>query len=222
MVIAESVSKMPSVCTLEGRLDKIKTEAKNEDKEQLDDSLTSLQWLQEVKINITNDVASIVPPYSPVPSTNSDDSRADDLYEGMKQEIEDDQVIDYKTNPHYKPPYSYATLICMAMKEANLPKMTLSSIYRWITDNFVYYKHADQSWQVKIYNSDFFSLFDKFLNPVCISFCKYYHLELLAKAVVPKSALSRGSMMKALLNCVLLAVNALSSRFDLQVLFTYL
>ena len=156
MVIAET--KMPSACKPGTRLDQIKSEAKSEEKEQLDDSLTSLQWLQEVKINISNDVTSIVPPNSPVPSTNSDDSRADDLYEGMKQEIED------------KPPYSYATLICMAMKEANLPKMTLSSIYRWITDNFVYYKHADQSWQVQIKNFNFHSLFDKFLNLVCVTF----------------------------------------------------
>ena len=175
---------MPSVCKLDKRLDQVKSEAKSECKEQADDSLTSLQWLQEVKINISNDTASILPPYSPVPSTNSEDSRADDLYEGVKEEIDDDQVIDYKTNPHYKPPYSYATLICMAMKEANLPKMTLSSIYRWITDNFVYYKHADQSWQVKICYSDFFSLFSKFLNPVCISLCKYFHTELLPKFVL--------------------------------------
>jgi len=150
MVISESATKMPSVCKLDKRLDQVKSEAKSECKEQADDSLTSLQWLQEVKINISNDTASILPPYSPVPSTNSEDSRADDLYEGVKEEIDDDQVIDYKTNPHYKPPYSYATLICMAMKEANMPKMTLSSIYRWITDNFVYYKHADQSWQNSI------------------------------------------------------------------------
>ena len=184
MVISESSAKMPSVCKLDKRLDQVKSEGKSECKEQADDSLTSLQWLQEVKINISNDAASILPPYSPVPSTNSEDSRADDLYEGAKEEIDDDQVIDYKTNPHYKPPYSYATLICMAMKEANLPKMTLSSIYRWITDNFVYYKHADQSWQVKLYYSDFFSLFSKFLNPVCISLCKYFLTELLPKVVL--------------------------------------
>lgn len=179
MVIAENTSKMSSLDKPITRLDQIKSESKSEEKEQLDDSLTSLQWLQEVKINISNDVTSIVPPYSPVPSTNSDDSRADDLYEGIKQEMEDEKVIDYKTNPHYKPPYSYATLICMAMKEANLPKMTLSSIYRWITDNFVYYKHADQSWQVQNEVFNFSSLFDKFLNPVCFPLSKYFIVELL-------------------------------------------
>jgi len=59
--------------------------------------------------------------------------------------IED--TIDYKTNGAIKPPYSYATLICMAMK-ANKNKMTLSSIYKWIRENFLYYRKADPSWQV--------------------------------------------------------------------------
>ena len=59
--------------------------------------------------------------------------------------IED--TIDYKTNGTIKPPYSYATLICMAMK-ANKNKMTLSSIYKWIRENFLYYRNAVPSWQV--------------------------------------------------------------------------
>ena len=56
--------------------------------------------------------------------------------------------IDYKTNPHVKPPYSYATLICMAMRESKKNKITLSGIYNWITENFMYYRVADPSWQV--------------------------------------------------------------------------
>ncbi|GIY94420.1 forkhead box protein J1 [Caerostris extrusa] len=54
--------------------------------------------------------------------------------------------VDYKTNGAVKPPYSYATLICMAMK-ANENKMTLSAIYKWIKENFMYYRNADPSWQ---------------------------------------------------------------------------
>lgn len=56
-------------------------------------------------------------------------------------------VVDYKSDGSVKPPYSYATLICMAMK-ANKNKMTLSSIYKWIRENFLYYRNADPSWQV--------------------------------------------------------------------------
>uniref|UniRef100_A0A1A7YHE6 Forkhead box D2 n=1 Tax=Iconisemion striatum TaxID=60296 RepID=A0A1A7YHE6_9TELE len=49
-----------------------------------------------------------------------------------------------------KPPYSYATLICMAMQASKKSKITLSCIYKWITDNFCYYRHADPTWQNSI------------------------------------------------------------------------
>lgn len=58
-----------------------------------------------------------------------------------------EEEVDYKVDGSIKPPYSYATLICMAMK-ANRNKMTLSSIYKWIKENFLYYRNADPSWQV--------------------------------------------------------------------------
>lgn len=54
----------------------------------------------------------------------------------------------YRTNKHVKPPYSYADLICMAMRDLRKSKITLSDIYSWIQDNFVFYQNADQSWQV--------------------------------------------------------------------------
>lgn len=59
-----------------------------------------------------------------------------------------EEEIDYKIVGDVKPPYSYASLICMAMK-ANKHKMTLSSIYKWIKENFLYYRNADPSWQVR-------------------------------------------------------------------------
>uniref|UniRef100_A0A3Q2QWC8 Forkhead box J1b n=1 Tax=Fundulus heteroclitus TaxID=8078 RepID=A0A3Q2QWC8_FUNHE len=58
--------------------------------------------------------------------------------------------VDYKTNPRVKPPYSYASLICMAMQASKQPKVTLSTIYNWITENFCYYRHAEPSWQNSI------------------------------------------------------------------------
>ena len=60
---------------------------------------------------------------------------------------EEEKEIDYKTVGDIKPPYSYASLICMAMK-TNQHKMTLSSIYKWIKENFLYYRNADPSWQI--------------------------------------------------------------------------
>ncbi|KAF4092332.1 hypothetical protein AMELA_G00019620 [Ameiurus melas] len=58
--------------------------------------------------------------------------------------------VDYKTNPHIKPLYSYATLICMAIQASKKSKVTLSCIYQWITDNFCYFCHADPNWQNSI------------------------------------------------------------------------
>ncbi|XP_077481218.1 forkhead box protein J1-B [Stigmatopora argus] len=58
--------------------------------------------------------------------------------------------VDYKSEPKVKPPYSYASLICMAMRASKQPKVTLSTIYNWITDNFCYYRHAEPSWQNSI------------------------------------------------------------------------
>ena len=56
--------------------------------------------------------------------------------------------IDYKNDDDAKPPYSYAALICLSMKDTK-KKMTLSQIYKWIRDNFAYYRKADKSWQVR-------------------------------------------------------------------------
>ncbi|NXH60588.1 FXJ1B protein, partial [Rhabdornis inornatus] len=58
--------------------------------------------------------------------------------------------IDYKNSAHLKPPYSYATLICMAMEASKEPKLTLASICKWISDNFCYFRHAHPSWQSSI------------------------------------------------------------------------
>ena len=55
--------------------------------------------------------------------------------------------VDYKGDGGRKPLYSYAALICLAMRDAGR-KMTLSQIYRWIRDNFAYYRTGDKSWQV--------------------------------------------------------------------------
>ncbi|NXI81382.1 FOXJ1 protein, partial [Rhipidura dahli] len=58
--------------------------------------------------------------------------------------------IDYKTNARVKPPYSYATLICMAMEASKKPKITLAAICKWISDNFCYFRRTDPSWQSSI------------------------------------------------------------------------
>ncbi|XP_048870484.1 forkhead box protein J1-A [Brienomyrus brachyistius] len=147
----------------------------------LDDSLTSLQWLQEFSIinasggqvaplsaqhhslyghqrlvgseapasPMAADPASMGMPHTPGKPTAAAfcrglSSSAFTAYGHSPEEV------DYKTNPHIKPPYSYATLICMAMQASKKTKITLSCIYKWITDNFCYFRHADPTWQNSI------------------------------------------------------------------------
>nr|XP_010311648.1 PREDICTED: forkhead box protein J1 [Balearica regulorum gibbericeps] len=149
------------------------------DLDDLDDSLTSLMWLQDFSITsasmgkssccpsgpdphdchgipsfaapcspLAADPACMGIPHTPCNPISSSTSRTAHHAMAMNPQLAED--IDYKTNPHVKPPYSYATLICMAMEASNKPKITLSAIYKWITDNFCYFRHADPTWQNSI------------------------------------------------------------------------
>uniref|UniRef100_A0A3B3ZVE7 Fork-head domain-containing protein n=1 Tax=Periophthalmus magnuspinnatus TaxID=409849 RepID=A0A3B3ZVE7_9GOBI len=139
----------------------------------LDDSLTSLQWLQEFSIlgpsrqqsplfghvaagchldapssPLAGDPACAGTPLTPGKPTAAAHSRVP--LPGIVAVGHCPDDVDYQTNPYVKPPYSYATLICMAMHASKKSKITLSSIYTWITDNFCYYRHADPTWQNSI------------------------------------------------------------------------
>lgn len=109
---------------------------KSEGDNSTETDLTSLNWLH----NITN-IMSVpnlpTPPISPKPKKKS----------ATAQEDLTININDYKKNGEKKPPFSYATLICMAMGK-NGNKMTLSAIYHWIRENFLYYRRADPNWQV--------------------------------------------------------------------------
>ncbi|XP_075037580.1 forkhead box protein J1.2-like [Mixophyes fleayi] len=138
-----------------------------------DDSLTNLQWLQDFSIR-SSDLSSIAtsgPPPPPHKTQGPCSPPAGDIAScqapcmakqrsalgsnawpslPMSSVPNSIQEVDYRTNPNVKPPYSYASLICMAMEASQQRKLTLSAIYSWITQNFCYYRHADPSWQNSI------------------------------------------------------------------------
>ncbi|CAG9827153.1 unnamed protein product [Diabrotica balteata] len=112
----------------------------SENDEQNETDLTSLTWLH----NITNimSVPNIpTPPVSPTPKPKR-------KHTGNQEDLTIN-INYYKKNGDKKPPFSYATLICMAMGK-NGNKMTLSAIYHWIRENFLYYRKAHPSWQNSI------------------------------------------------------------------------
>lgn len=49
-----------------------------------------------------------------------------------------------------KPPHSYAQLIAMAILRSPTGKLTLSSIYKWISDTYSFYNPNDPGWQNSI------------------------------------------------------------------------
>lgn len=113
------------------------------------DDLTSLSWLHSL------DMGGMVPHLATPPTPPASPQPHNPLSTHMppmdrKRKIDGHDMpdrIDYSQDGSAKPPYSYAALIGMAMKE-NQNKMTLSAIYKWIKENFAYYKTADPSWQV--------------------------------------------------------------------------
>lgn len=49
-----------------------------------------------------------------------------------------------------KPPHSYAELIGMAILRSPNRRLTLAQIYKWISDNFAFYRAAEGGWQNSI------------------------------------------------------------------------
>lgn len=123
----------------------------------VDDSLTNLQWLQEFSFRTTDPHTGGAPsqllqgpdaPASPPAGDTAATGMPPSVGRPTSSSSSAPGTADYRTNAQLKPPYSYATLICMALQASQGARLTLAAIYAWITENFCYYRHAEPSWQV--------------------------------------------------------------------------
>ena len=131
-----------------------------------DNSLTSLNWLHGLKVpNLYTEeatpqfLAPISPSSSDVFSANESESDKEPDREESSISISPlrrclMQIVEYRKNPYKhindptKPPFSYTTLIFLAIQSNKKEKVMLGEIYQWIRDNFKYYRVTESTWQV--------------------------------------------------------------------------
>ena len=112
----------------------------------LGDSLTTIDWLAQMKTEGENRDGRMEPPRmsrqsrplvrKPPPSPIDLTARLD------PREAEAFRLQDTK------PPYSYAALITFAINSTTERRLTLNGIYNWISSNFPYYKDGGTGWKV--------------------------------------------------------------------------
>lgn len=133
---------------------------KTEDVSLLDSSLTSLSWLQNLKVHDLLCPADMLASSSPEHCTSSLHSLSPirnnigiSLSPVKKCLL---QSADFRRHPkkyqsnYEKPPFSYSTLIYLAIQQSKNGRVTLNEIYHWIKDNFKFYGSAEPGWQVSI------------------------------------------------------------------------
>ena len=127
-----------------------------------DDSLTCLNWLQNVRL-VNYKAVPVIQEQQESYSTccsDSDESSCSsdgDLYQEITSNVSFrkclDELAQFKKSKKdhllelSKPGYSYVTLIFLAITSSNTD-MTLHDICKWIKDNFCYYRVAAFGWQV--------------------------------------------------------------------------
>uniref|UniRef100_A0A8C5WG94 Fork-head domain-containing protein n=1 Tax=Leptobrachium leishanense TaxID=445787 RepID=A0A8C5WG94_9ANUR len=92
-------------------------------------------------------------PYPDCSSPPTNPSPGYEAYTCPSRPRENTKGYDRRTVAHSKPPYSYISLITMAIKQAPSKMLTLNEIYQWIMDLFPYYRQNQQRWQNSIRHS---------------------------------------------------------------------
>ena len=126
-------------------------------------SLTSLSWLPNLEISglISSSSLTGVPPSTDILLSSSSPKRkgnnsCSELLSPVKKCLV--QSADFKSHPtkysnsSEKPPFSYSTLLYLAIQQSKSGDLTLNEIYHWIKSSFNYYQYAESGWQVLRYS----------------------------------------------------------------------
>ena len=98
-----------------------------------------------------------VRPTTPVRSAKKPASSHQSPAIGGGVEMETNEDIDYSLDAYkdFKPSCSYSCMIGRAILSTRDESMTLAGIYKWISNNFAYYRHNKTNWKVCYRNLDF-------------------------------------------------------------------
>lgn len=125
----------------------------------VDTSLTSLNWLINLRLDLVSPEVSI----SPIPEED------EIMLRKLSPNKEFDSAVGVSLTPVRKcllqcaefsraprkyrtdssrPPYSDTALIYLAIKHSRTGRVTLSEVFKWIRVNFKFYRLADHPWEV--------------------------------------------------------------------------
>ena len=138
----------------------------------LDDDLTNLAWLQRCNL------LDLIPGHE---QTAQSDQAGDECPSRLAQRhsVVPPVAYDPQVHVHTKPPYSFASLIFMAIESAPDKLLPVKDIYAWIMDNFPYYRSAQSGWKNTIRHnlslSKCFVKLDRSPRGVSDTHCHYYY-----------------------------------------------
>ncbi|XP_048579902.1 forkhead box protein N2 [Nematostella vectensis] len=111
-----------------------------------DNDLTSLNWLSRNDVLRGFDVGATVPPMSP-PHDAEGDLSNELIANGLSNGSACPDGLSGKRKSPSKPPYSFSSLIFMAIEESPNKRLPVKDIYNWIMDHFPYFRDARLGWK---------------------------------------------------------------------------
>ena len=134
----------------------------------MDNSLTNLNWLPDFRVPSIDGKEKSIDLLKQGSELTVSDSASSTGSTTLESEVERDecllplspikrclnQTAEFEKNPlrfeedPNKPPFSYTTIIYLAIRSCEKDKVMLSDIYQWIRDHFKYYRIAEPTWQV--------------------------------------------------------------------------